>query len=441
MGDATADQQRDLVRSYAHLLPRGPHHRLLYSQPRETRSYIVDHRHREQPRHTLSSFCPVLIRCFQVTGRIVTGAGSEDVFKFLDHTSVIWNKLMGDPRSTERGDYKGKLNGDYVWPVSVEIPPTNVCPGFRPTNEVYDLPQTFLEPNIRASVEYTLSIRISRSMLRADSVYAYFIRFHLIEPHPPLSSLTSSFAYLTISRPPPLSFLRQLAYQENTLLPGPDADPEGWQTSKVGISRGTYQKTRHVVAKCRLSLAKPLCYTRGSSIPILLDIECDERKALDAISSTAAATITLQRRVRYFLACASSARKDVGWKEVVEDVHSIVWWPSVEGARISSNTSRRLDGEIRLPSLLHPTSSMVNFSVTVRTHPLNLVQPVLMRDYFAVCRRPSPLSGPTLQGWWDGAHSGCARRDCDKIRQGYHPQALLPARIRCPEAPQMPVHC
>jgi hypothetical protein len=120
--------------------------------------------------HVISCTRLVLIRPLQVTGRIVTGAGSEDVFKFFDHTSVIWNKLMGDPRSTEQGDYKGKLKGNYVWPVSVEIPTTNVCPGSRPTNEVYDLPQTFLEPNIRASVEYTLSIRISRSMLRADSM-------------------------------------------------------------------------------------------------------------------------------------------------------------------------------------------------------------------------------------------------------------------------------
>jgi hypothetical protein len=77
---------------------------------------------------------------------------------------------MGDPRSTEQGDYKGKLRGEYIWPVSVEIPKTtNVFRGPRAAGQVYDLPQTFLEPNIRASVEYTLTIRISRSMLRSDS--------------------------------------------------------------------------------------------------------------------------------------------------------------------------------------------------------------------------------------------------------------------------------
>jgi hypothetical protein len=99
-----------------------------------------------------------------------------------------------------------------------------------------------------------------------------------------------------------------------------------------------------------------------------LDIECDDRKALDVLSSTTAATVSLQRRVKYHLAVSSaSSKKDVGWKETVEDVNAAIWWPSVEGARTSSSNSRRLDGEIRLPKDLQPSSAIGHFSITVRT--------------------------------------------------------------------------
>lgn len=42
-------------------------------------------------------------------------------------------------------------------------------------------------------------------------------------------SLTTSIFYTPLSRAEPPSILRQEAYQNGTVLPGPDIDPKGWK--------------------------------------------------------------------------------------------------------------------------------------------------------------------------------------------------------------------
>jgi hypothetical protein len=111
-----------------------------------------------------------------VKGRIVTGAGAEDRYTFLDQSSVLWSKSMGNPvnpRSHRQGDYNGKLRGEYVWPISISLPKSVSLPnGSGGGCQEYRLPQTFVEPNTRASIEYSFTVRISRSKLRSDNMYA-----------------------------------------------------------------------------------------------------------------------------------------------------------------------------------------------------------------------------------------------------------------------------
>ena len=105
-------------------------------------------------------------------GRIVTGAGSDDCYTFLEQSSTLWHKSMGDPRS--QSDYDGKLRGDYIWPISIDIPKTVTLPnGSGGACQVFNLPQTFVEPNSRASIEYSFAIRISRSKLRQDNLWVF----------------------------------------------------------------------------------------------------------------------------------------------------------------------------------------------------------------------------------------------------------------------------
>lgn len=64
-----------------------------------------------------------------------------------------------------------------------------------------------------------------------------------------INRLQTSLIYIPTTRPDPPSLLRQLAYQENTPLLGPEVDPEGWKSVPFHI-RGTIFNTRRVEADC-----------------------------------------------------------------------------------------------------------------------------------------------------------------------------------------------
>jgi hypothetical protein len=329
-----------------------------------------------------------------VKGRIITGPGAADFSTFLDHRETLWSRPPNKSRTpspTLDTTPDGKLQGDYLWPISINLPSMVTLPNGSGGAQVYDLPHTFLERQTRASVQYDLTVRIYRTKLRSDS------------------RINTPFAYIPHTKPEPLSLLRQAAYRENSLLPGPDADPEGWKTTQTVVTRGTLFTTRYLMVKCKLSLAKPLCYTRGTAIPCLLDIECDNRQGLNVLSSTTSAIVKLQRRVKFYLAATSASNiRDVGWKEIIEDVNSAVWWPTVHGGRMTDGNVRRLDGEIRLPKDMKPSSSISHFSVSYAvvvcpfeaeqfksadTEPL-LVVPVEIATKYARGPKPKPFSPP-----------------------------------------------
>jgi hypothetical protein len=66
--------------------------------------------------------------------------------------------------------------------------------------------------------------------------------------------LKTTLAYVPSTRPAPPSLLRQLAYREHTLLPGPESDPDGWKTLHPVVIRGSIFNARHVSATCKVSL-------------------------------------------------------------------------------------------------------------------------------------------------------------------------------------------
>lgn len=158
--------------------------------------------------------------------------------------------------------------------------------------------------------------------------------------------------------------LRQLVYQEGLPLPGPSADPEGWKTLRPVSSRGLMFKSRPVEARCTLALAKPLCYTRGSVLPVHITIEGREPAVLDVLANPSSISVKLRRRVRFFKA-ATSTRKEVSWNESVEDVGTAVWWiPSPHEACRSDAYTRHLEGEIPLTKDLRPSCEIAHFSVS-----------------------------------------------------------------------------
>jgi len=280
-----------------------------------------------------------------VTGRIITGANLNDAFTFLSESLSVWSKSPESSRvpSPSEGASGSKLTGQCVWPISITLPKAVNVPGANGEVCFYRLPETFLERHTKVSVQYDLSILISRGKLRASS------------------QIKTAFGFISHSRAEAPSLLRQLAYQEGTPLPGPSCDPDGWKTLQPLIARGTMFKSRQVEVRCTLSLAKPLSYGRGGVLPCSLILESRDKSALDAFSMPSSIVVVLRRRVRYYHA-NSSARQGVAWNEPVEDVGSAVWWPSPDNG--TNHFSRHMEGEIRLAKDLRPTSAMGHFSLS-----------------------------------------------------------------------------
>src|SRR6185369_3603025 len=103
----------------------------------------------------------------------------------------------------------------------------------------------------------------------------------------------------------------------------------------------------------------------GSVLPCCLSIQAGDPKALGLFSSPSAVVVCLQRRVR-LLNKPSQSRSDFTWYESCEDVGRAVWWTAS-----GTGATRFLEGEIKLPKDLRPTTSISHFSVTVGS-PLHL---------------------------------------------------------------------
>lgn len=91
-------------------------------------------------------------------------------------------------------------------------------------------------------------------------------------------------------------------------------------------------------------------------------LEARDSQLLDLLSAPSSVVVRLRRRVRFYNK-PSSVRQDVAWNEAVEDMGTAVWWPSGDGR--SDSYTRRLEGELRLPKDLRPSSAMGHFSITV----------------------------------------------------------------------------
>ncbi|KAF9267938.1 hypothetical protein L218DRAFT_654005 [Marasmius fiardii PR-910] len=289
----------------------------------------------------------------EVTGRIITSARVEDNHTFLTVTHPIWNKSSDVLRApaTSQGTTGSKLVGRCTWPFSVPLPRTVNQMGRDA--ESHSLPETFRESDMHASVQYELTVHVARGKLRADN----WIR--------------ATFAYVPSSRPGPMSELRRLAFENNLPTPGPDVDPQGWSLSRSTVTRGLVFRSREAEVHCSLSLANPLCYTRGSVIPCFLKLSSRDSQALDWVANPNSVQLGLRRTVRYYIA-ATFGRTDVAWKEYSKDICTATWRPSrtLQG----DEDSFYLEGEIRLPKDLKPSSKMGRFSISysVDLYPFDL---------------------------------------------------------------------
>ncbi|KAK7033381.1 hypothetical protein R3P38DRAFT_2922374 [Favolaschia claudopus] len=284
---------------------------------------------------------PESIACVRAVakGQVIPGPAERDAFTFVELTSILWSKD------------NGKLRGHYEWPFSLELP---VSVTLAATNHfpagTYRLPQSFFERRFPTSVQYTLAVHIDRSRFRVNS------------------RVQTNFTYVPATRPPPPSPLRQLAYQQNSPLLGPEADPAGWEQLPPFAVRGTIFNTRQVQATCHLALAKPLSYTRGSPIPCIFALTSQDTQALDLLSSPRAVSVHLRRRLKPTLPASKrngifDANADLS-ADLAETIVAASWWPA-SSSFLGGGTrhTRQLNGEIQLPPSLKTSCRMAHFAV------------------------------------------------------------------------------
>ncbi|KAJ6562567.1 hypothetical protein B0H19DRAFT_1260136 [Mycena capillaripes] len=259
--------------------------------------------------------------CILIKGEIVENTAAP--ISFLEAKHTLWT-------AAENGG-KSKLKGDYEFPFNIEIPTT-----FSKNGKMYNAPHTFMEKVSSISVRYTAELRIVRGKLRPDD------------------KVTCTFGYFSMQQPGPPSELRRLAYQENSPLLGPDADPEGWHTQPVS-AKGKIFASRSLDAKFTFSLANPLSYPRSASIPCAMTIESTDTQALDLLSSPTASIVYLERLTKEKL-------KDAQWNIIAEPCAQAVFWTSTEGATETPHR-RQLMGEIHLKANLQPSSAVPKFAI------------------------------------------------------------------------------
>ncbi|KAL1752990.1 hypothetical protein FB107DRAFT_250429 [Schizophyllum commune] len=362
---------------------------------------------------------PETLHSVRVTVRGQISIGASAPFTFLDVSTTLWSREMGDPRGEGSQSLSAtKLHGIHTWPFAIPLPRAVTLPvGSPPRERQYQLPANFWERHEPVRVRYYVILQVGRGRWRGDL------------------RLPVEFTYVPWSVPSPT---RQLAYEKHTPPPPPDADMDGWHTAKSVVVSGLVGEGRHEVeVTCCLSLAKPIAYTRGSVIPLALTFESHDAAALDLLSAPTAPVVRLRRRLRYKAdigkvdegddyegeggsGCQSNGNGrarppgTTAWTESTTVYDLASWWPR-EGA--PQHTYRRcLGGEIHLKEDLRPTTNFAHWRVEyeVVLFPFDIpsfvgrdreppvVQPVEIATAYGPGPRPRVVTAPVFEfaGAW-----------------------------------------
>ncbi|KAJ3508135.1 hypothetical protein NLJ89_g5916 [Agrocybe chaxingu] len=381
-----------------------------------------------------------------VKGRIVTGSLEGSSYTFFNHDHVVWTKSPNDHDASGKQD--GKLFGECKYPFSFPFPThvdlstraavIRADPAVGPSEQanvpdassspsppdkgktkkprpwsinfhlfsslsgdnnfgtvsrkkrnrmsslpqqmissideqgtapfVCPIPQSFAEGSVTASVDYELAVHIVHSRFRPDS------------------KIKTNISYVPTLMPPPASSKRQQAYQAAAVLPGPVADPDGWLTLPKVAVKGFFGEidARHVEIDCKLHLAQPLSYTRGTVVPCYLTLTSQDSQALKALSKPKAPYLRLVRRICHMTLPGADgtsliqdprgsiqgalppATGDTGkgaeMKTAVHEIAVANWWLPPKDIPQQTHI-RHLEGEIHLSEDLQPSCACTIFSV------------------------------------------------------------------------------
>ncbi|KAF9473797.1 hypothetical protein BDN70DRAFT_937148 [Pholiota conissans] len=286
---------------------------------------------------------------FGVDGEFLLGGttGTEENYFFLKEERSIWSSTDGEPRPSfddstpvEKLTFKGTLHGGYTWPISFDLP-KEVEIKKKQTSRTFPLPQSFSEKFIRATIRYTVWVKVARRGFLATD-----------------KTLSMPFTYVRVTSPPALPPLREVVYQEGTPLLSPSVYPDGWHTEGPLQIKGILSKTVPFTFQCTLYLAKPLAYTTGNFVPLFLKFESDNVNVLELLSNPKA----IHARIRRYTVDhihASNALDNNSFRDYLDYSQRAVWWPSDENT--GSGGVRLMNGEVHLKPAMYPNTELGNF--------------------------------------------------------------------------------
>ncbi|KAF8150703.1 hypothetical protein B0H34DRAFT_665697 [Crassisporium funariophilum] len=262
-----------------------------------------------------------------------TFVGQEEEI-FLKEQQVLWTP------SAQNGS---KLTGKQSWPFSFVLPAQVLVKEIDGKQGMFRLPPNFTERASAAYIDYKMIVTVQRGMLKVNQV------------------LSTNLGYHPATLPDYPSALRQLAYSEGSPLVGPDGDPEGWKTLPAVRVKGALFNVKDVEVECMLSIAKPLSYALGSSIPLMVTFTSSDLQALDVLANPAAIKLRLMRS----MATGLEATDDNGVRRTDNHFQQTAgmayFWPSREGAEKSNK--RVLQGELELVRALKPSFKFPNITI------------------------------------------------------------------------------
>ncbi|KAF9048579.1 hypothetical protein BJ165DRAFT_1032607 [Panaeolus papilionaceus] len=302
---------------------------------------------------------------FIVRGKLVYGSSfgpdvGPRILWFYQRKTKLWAKEDGQPTNSDSPDIpsqvppssnaSGKLQGTYIWNFSVSFPPPSQILRLRPINgkehdkPEFRLPHTFQEAHTHCHVSYFAYVELHRGGFSSDQ------------------EITIPINYIPVIIPPPIPHLRQMAYHDGDPILGPSIDPDGWTAVEPVRIKGKLFQKRLVEVTCKLYIANPLSYTRGTVIPLYMELEGSDVQALDILSSPRAPIIRLKRMVNSRPE-SPSKNKNLSFKVLTNYSHPAVWWSNeLPGAQFDrQSTKRTLQGEIHLKNNLIPTSAVGHF--------------------------------------------------------------------------------
>ncbi|KAM5535990.1 hypothetical protein V8D89_010430, partial [Ganoderma adspersum] len=195
---------------------------------------------------------------------------SHSTSNFLRMAQTMYSAADNRPESSESSPAitrRGRLKGRYDWPYSFRLPKgvsilSSITSDGESERRSYRLPPSFRDGQSNVDVQYCLVVRVNRGGLRKGS------------------KLSVPFTYVPLARPSPPTILRQLAYQQDTEIVGPDGDPEGWKTFNPMKVEGVLFKKMSVEAL----YLHWLTYARGAPIHLMMRIGSNNEQLLDLLT-------------------------------------------------------------------------------------------------------------------------------------------------------------